>query len=149
MSNLTLKNITHSFLRSESSYCFTGDLYRGDEPWCRVENDGHGELSRFQPLNGITFSQLKVEISEFSDSNEEIESVLGILVQQDRRDIELKRLLKQPLAFNPKNNAIHGWKTPIEHNTLKELKSIHTGFIILNDMDFDEARRFYDKAIPI
>jgi len=163
-----LKNVKYAAFASEESHCFQATLYIDGKPFCRVSNDGHGGCDDYQKIKGSPddlYGEIKsinkelakeVIESDFSldDSgtyqlNNDLEIVVGGLMNDWHRDNEVKRILRRVSYLD--GNELYQFKSGVGKNTavydaIKQSDWWKPEYQILNEMSPADAKAKLTEA---
>ena len=158
---ITLKNVKHAEFNSQETECFQATVYKDGKRWCTAENEGHGGCTNFSPLSGNKNKNLYAEIEDFNGNAEfleteisgkpfkyknDLESVVGTLLEEWLKLKDLKRILKKAVAYNPEDNNIYSWKTPFSPKFKGMVNQQKPDYVFLNDLPLAEAMEYYKKS---
>jgi len=167
MKKIELRKISHNKSLSEETNAYTADVYVDGVLTCHVSNHGTGGCDEQHPAKGKTYDDVKAlndyckatfpkEAYDFGEGHKgesevDLESLCGKLLEDSLITKDLQRLLKRTVAFfDPKDKSIRSYKGKIPDVARPSLvaltlkKTPHA--IILNDLPFADAMKLFKEA---
>lgn len=162
--NITIKNLKHSEFASQETHCMQATLYVDGKKRCVVSNDGQGGCTNFDGdvadvekwvkensdwtlyVDG-EFKKVPANTPDASPDN--LECVIGHLVNAALAEKDLKRLLKSKVVTTAADGKVYTYKPRNKANLAAVAVSVgekNPTETVLNLLDFKEALALYLAA---
>ena len=162
MYNISIKNLKHSEFASQETHCFDATVYVNGKRAFLVSNQGHGGGNDYRPLDsGLHYQptrdfvnlinqELSKEILPEYDISNDLDIVIGDLVNDKLVEKDVKRMLKRVTFFDGthvRQLATKYKPTPDVMERFKNSERWKSSYILLNELSLKDATKIYRTAV--